>query len=206
MTKNTAKKPKTDAMLALRLDANGIAELLGLGVARVHQLRREGGLKPAGDGLYSVVDALRAHYLYDSPRGEALRARTRHTNARALEIEQSVRRAQRRMLTLDELSGFAVLMFESAMDSYQAESSRFYHQFRQTHDEQESLITTHRFYEPLRLIAQGWNNGIFALIDQINRDHLPDDARLDRVLAKIIGEIDASNRADAKRLSTPTPA
>jgi hypothetical protein len=33
MTKNPAKKPKTDTMLALRLDANGIAELLGLSVA-----------------------------------------------------------------------------------------------------------------------------------------------------------------------------
>jgi hypothetical protein len=205
MTKNPAKKPKADAMLALRLDAGGIAELLGLSVARVNQLRREGGLKPAGDGLYSVVDSLRCHYLYDSPRGEAMRARTRHTNARALEIEQSVRRQQRRLLTLDELSNFAVLMFECAMDSYQAQSSLFYHQFRQTHDEQESLKTTHKLYDPLRLIALGWNNGIFALVDQINRDHLPDDARLDDVLAKIIGEIDASNRADAKRLSTPTP-
>jgi hypothetical protein len=203
MTKNPAKRPKTDAMLALRLDANGIAELLGLGVARIHQLRREGGLKPAGDGSYSVVDALRCHYLYDSPRGEAMRARSRYTNARSFEMEQSVRRAQRRMLTLDELSDFAVLMFESALDSYQAESSRFFHEFRQTHDEQESLRMTHRFYEPVRLIAQGWKNGIFALIDQINRDHLPDDARLDRVLAKIIGEIDASNRADAKRLAKP---
>jgi hypothetical protein len=203
MKKNSAKTPRTDAMLALRLDSDGIAQLLGLSAARIRQLRREGALKPDGDGLYSVVDALRSHYLYDSPRGDAMRARTRHTNARALEMEQRVRREQRRMLTLDELREIAVLIFESARDVTQAESSRFYHEYAATHDEMESRVMTHRLYDPLDRIVMSWSNGVIELIREIDEDHLPAAARLDEVLAMLVNEITASNRADQKRL-TPT--
>jgi hypothetical protein len=204
MTKKTTQQAKTDATLALRSDANGIAKILGLTVARIQQMRREGGLKPDGDGLYSVVDALRAHYLYDSPRGDALRARTRHTNVKSLECELAVRRAMRRLVTMDELRDFGNEVFERATDSTQAESSRFFHEFRKTHTEQESLVMTGRLYNPLIQIAHGWSNGLSALIREIEEDRLPDAARLGDVLAKITAEIAAANAADQKKLATPS--
>jgi hypothetical protein len=181
-----------------------MAHLLGISETRLQQLTGLGIVKRSG-GHYEPLQTALDYLAYVKRDDEAKTARTRQVNAKALQIEQRVRRDQRRMVSIDELSGFTVLMFECALDSYQTQSSIFYHEFRQTHDEQESLKTTHRLYEPLRLIAQGWSNGMFALIDQINRDQLPNDARLDRVLAKLIAEITASNAADAKKLAKPKP-
>jgi hypothetical protein len=205
MTKKHSNRRPTDQILALRLDANGTAELLGLSVARIHQLRREGTLKAGEDGLYSVVDSLRSHYLYDSPRGDAMRAHARHRNARALELEQGTRRAQRRMFVLEEVRQIAGLVFERATEAVQAESSRFFHEYSQSHTEHEARVMTAKLYDPLFRIPDCWGEGVMQLCRDLDKDHLPDGARLDFVLAELIAAITARNEADAKRLSKPTP-
>lgn len=203
------KQPKTappDRILALRLDANGIAELLGLTAQRVHQLRREGTLKPGADGLYSVVDSLRAHYLFDSSRGDAMRSHARHRNARSLELEVSTRRAMRRLLTLDEVRQIAGLVFEQATQAVQAESSRFYSDYAKSHTEHESRVMTGRLYNPLLRIPDCWGEGVMQLCRDLDRDHMPDGERLEHVLATIIAAITAAHEADAHKLATSAPA
>jgi hypothetical protein len=200
------KQLNPGAIVTLRCDADDIAAILGLSVARIRQLRREGTLKPGSDGLYGVVDALRAHYLYDSPRGDAMRAHARHRNARALELEQGTRRAMRRMFVLDEVRQIAGLVFERATETVQAESSRFFHEYSQSHTEHEARLMTDRLYEPLFRIPDAWGEGVMQLCRDLDKDHLPDGARLDYVLAEIIASITAANKADEKRLSKPAPA
>jgi hypothetical protein len=205
MTKKHANTRLADEILSLRLDANGTAELLGLSVARIHQLRREGTLKAGEDGLYSAVDALRSHYLYDSPRGDAMRAHARHRNARALELEVGTRRQLRRLLNLDEVRQVAGLVFERATEAVQAESSRFFHEHSRSHGEHEARLMTDRLYEPLFRIPDCWGEGVMQLCKDLDRDHMPDDGRLDDVLRELIAAIAAANKADAKKLSHPTP-
>jgi len=178
------------------LDANELAEWLGVSVARINQLRREGGLKIGPDNLYSAADALRSHYWYDSPRGEALRARTRMVSARALETEMRSRRQMRRLLTLDEVGEICAQLYTGARDVAQAESSRFFTRYRETHSETDSLGMTHQLYDPILALGAGWINGVNALMRAIDEDHLPENARLDEVLQNLVAEVAAANNAD----------
>jgi hypothetical protein len=201
MKKPTKKsKPPAPAVdiFALRLDADALANLAGVTTRRVNQLKQEAGLKQGNDGLYSAVDLLKAFYLYDSPRGEALRARTRQANARALETEQRVRREQRRLLTLDEVRELCVLLFEGASDVCQAQSARFFSEYNQTHTDSESRVMTSHLYDPLRAITVGWSNGVAALLAAIEKDFLPDGARLDEVMKNLMHELSAVQIADEK--------
>jgi hypothetical protein len=195
--KTKSRAPALDVS-AVRLDADALAAMIGVTPRRVNQLKAEANLKPGADGLYSAVDFLKAAYLYDSPRGEALRARTRQANARALETEQRVRREQRWLLTLAEVRELAEMLFESAIESVQADSSRFYSEYHQTHDEMESRAMTHRLYAPLRGLAVAWSNGVIELINAIESDHLPNGKRLDEVLSNLIHELTAAQMADEK--------
>jgi hypothetical protein len=205
MSKKPSNTRPADEILAMRLDANGTAELLGLSVARINQLRREGTLKPGSDGLYSAVDSLRSHYLFDSPRGDAMRAHARHRNARALELEQGTRRAQRKMFVLDEVRQIAGLVYEQATQVVQAESSRFFSDYSQSHSQHDSRVMTAKLYDPLFRIPDCWGEGVMQLCRDLDKDHLPDGARLDYVLAELVAAITARTEADEKRLSKPTP-
>jgi hypothetical protein len=201
--KKTTKQPISDEILALRQDANGIAQTLGLTRGRIDQMRREGGLKPDAGGLYGVADALRCHFLFDSPRGAALLARARHINARALELELGTRRTMRRLLTLDEVREFAVLIYEQAVEFVDSESNRVYTENLKSHTDHNARILTGKFYDTLRRIPDAWGAGVIQFCKDIDRDVLPLDSRLVDVLARIIREIESAYAADQKKLATP---
>jgi hypothetical protein len=196
--KTKSRAPALDVS-TVRLDAEALAAMIGVTPRRVNQLKAEAGLKAGADGLYSAVDFLKAAYLYDSPRGEALRARTRQANARALETEQRVRREQRWLLTLDEMREICGMILERATESIQADSSRFFSEYQQTHTELESLGMAHRLYDPLTRLAVGWHDGVQELLKAIESDCLPNGARLDQVLGNFIHEMAAAQIADEKK-------
>jgi hypothetical protein len=110
------------------------------------------------------------------------------------------------MLTLEEVREIALMLFEGARESAQAESSRFFSEYRQAHSEMECLGMTHKLYDPLLRLAIGWSNGVRELLRQIDADELPDAARLDRVLAELMADIAASNKADAEKMPVNTQA
>jgi len=182
-----------------------MAHLLGLSETRLQQLTGLGIVTRSG-GAYEPLETALAYIKYLKRDDEAKAARTRQVNATALRIEQKVRREQRRMLTVDELQEVAILIFEGARDSCQAESSRFYSEFSKSHSEHDSRLMTFKIYDPLDRLIMGWANGIIELMREINEDRLPDDARLDDVLKRIISEIAAGAAADAKTLAKPKPA
>jgi hypothetical protein len=171
------------------------AGALGISETRLQQHVDAGVIERKG-AKFDITKAALALLAYLRRDEEGRAARTRQFNARALQVEQRVRREMRRHLTLDEVRDVCVALFEGAIELVQAESSRFYSEYSATHDRLDSLAMTHRLYDPLRRIAVGWSNGVAALIERINTDALPDDARLAAVLKQIIAEIAAANAAD----------
>ncbi len=195
--KPISKKAPALDVFTIRLPAAGIAEALGLSVARVNQLRREGGLKAGDGGLYSLVDALRSHYLYDSPRGENARAAARERNSRALERETFTRLRLRKLLTIGEVAQITRLIFEDAYHIVQAESSRFYSEYHAENDEQSSLGMTHRLFDPLVRMANAWRDRVSDLLREIDAGHMPLDSRLDDLIDRIRADMAEAVRADA---------
>jgi hypothetical protein len=182
-----------------------MAHLLGISETRLQQLTGLGIVKRSG-GLYEPLQTALDYLGYIKRDDEAKAARTRQTNAKALQIEQRVRREQRRMLTLEEVKEIANLMYEGARESAQAESSRFYSEVALAHSETEALAMTYRVYEPVARLANTWRDGVAELLRQIDADELPDAARLDRVLAQLMADIAASNKADAEKMPVKTKA
>jgi hypothetical protein len=121
-------------------------------------------------------------------------------SARALEVEQRTRREMRHLMRLSEVYQFALILHENAMSGVQAESSRFFGEYRQTHTEAESLGMTDRLYGTLRRHAQSWLTGIGQLLDHVERNVLPNVERLDTVIDQLRNDIAADFAADVQRL------
>ena len=172
-----------------------MAHMLGISEPRLQQLTGLGIVTRSGGADEPLQTAL-AYLAYVKRDDEAKAARTRHVNAKALQVEQRVRREQRRLLVLDEMRQICGLIFDQATHVVQAESSRFYSEYSQSHSEHESRVMTGRLYDPLLRIPDVWGAGVMQLCEDIDHDHLPDGARLDYVLAELIAEIAAANKAD----------
>ncbi len=108
-----AKKTKPVAPTKdIRTDAAGIAHALGLSAARVHQMKREGLLKAGDDGKFSIVESLRAHFWYDSPKGENLRARTAALEAATARHSMRAKQELRQLVTVEEAARIGFDLFE----------------------------------------------------------------------------------------------
>jgi hypothetical protein len=181
-----------------------MAHALGLSETRLQQFTALGIAKRNG-GLYDPLETAFAYIAYLRRDEEAKAARTRQVNAKALQIEQRVRREQRRMFTILELKQMTVMIYDMAVEFVDAESSRVHSEHLKSHTEHNARILTGKFYDELRRIPDTWGAGVIQFCKDIERNVLPNDERVDDVIAKIIREIEAAYAADQKKLARPKP-